>query len=111
MKELGVDRNIRKTRVSISGTNYKPLDNQFQIKVVPNPSPGEFYLTAKGLNNKNIKIEVMNAVGQIIYQTEQKVFQNDFNRMIDLNKMANGFYYIKVYVENKVYLRSIIKAN
>ena len=32
IKELGVDRNIRKRRVGISGTNYKPLDNEFQIK-------------------------------------------------------------------------------
>lgn len=32
IKELGVDRNIRKSRVGISGTNYKPLDNEFQIK-------------------------------------------------------------------------------
>ncbi len=32
VKELGVDRNIRKRRVGISGTNYKPLDNEFQIK-------------------------------------------------------------------------------
>jgi Fic family protein len=31
IKELGVDRNIRKRRVGISGTNYKPLDNEFQI--------------------------------------------------------------------------------
>lgn len=31
MKELNVDRNIRKRRVGISGTNYKPLDNEFQI--------------------------------------------------------------------------------
>lgn len=31
-KELAVDRNIRKRRVGISGTNYKPLDNEFQIK-------------------------------------------------------------------------------
>lgn len=30
-KELAVDRNIRKRRVGISGTNYKPLDNHFQI--------------------------------------------------------------------------------
>lgn len=30
-KELGVDRNIRKRSVGISGTNYKPLDNEFQI--------------------------------------------------------------------------------
>jgi predicted transcriptional regulator len=30
-KELKIDKNIRKRRVGISGTNYKPLDNKFQI--------------------------------------------------------------------------------
>ncbi|HIP26468.1 MAG TPA: cell filamentation protein Fic [Flavobacteriaceae bacterium] len=32
IKELGVEKNIRKRRVGISGTNYKPLDNEFQIR-------------------------------------------------------------------------------
>lgn len=32
IKELNVDRNIRKHTVGISGTNYKPLDNEFQIR-------------------------------------------------------------------------------
>jgi Fic family protein len=31
IKELGVDKNIRKRQVGITGTNYKPLDNEFQI--------------------------------------------------------------------------------
>lgn len=31
-KELGIDRNIRQRRVGISGTNYHPLDNEFQIR-------------------------------------------------------------------------------
>jgi Fic family protein len=31
-KELPIDRNIRKRRVGISGTNYAPLDNEFQIR-------------------------------------------------------------------------------
>ena len=30
-KELAVERNLRNRRVGISGTNYKPLDNEFQI--------------------------------------------------------------------------------
>ena len=29
---MDVERNIRKRRVGISGTNYKPIDNEFQIK-------------------------------------------------------------------------------
>ena len=32
IKELKVGRNIRKRRVGISGTNYKPMDNEFQIR-------------------------------------------------------------------------------
>ena len=32
IKDLAVDRNIRKRRVGISGTNYRPLDNEFQIR-------------------------------------------------------------------------------
>ncbi len=32
VKELDIDKNIRKSRVGISGTNYRPLDNTFQLK-------------------------------------------------------------------------------
>ena len=32
IKELPVGSNIRKRRVGISGTNYKPIDNEFQIR-------------------------------------------------------------------------------
>lgn len=32
VKDLGIEQNIRKRRVGISGTNYKPLDNEYQIK-------------------------------------------------------------------------------
>jgi Fic family protein len=32
VKDLGVDRNIRRGRVGISGTNYRPLDNEYQIR-------------------------------------------------------------------------------
>lgn len=32
VKELPVERNIRQRRVGISGTNYKPLDNEHQIR-------------------------------------------------------------------------------
>ena len=31
-KELGIDRNLRRRRVGITGTNYRPLDNEFQIR-------------------------------------------------------------------------------
>ena len=32
IKDLAVEKNLRTRRVGISGTNYRPLDNEFQIK-------------------------------------------------------------------------------
>lgn len=32
IQDLGVDRNIRTRRVGITGTNYRPLENEFQIR-------------------------------------------------------------------------------
>lgn len=32
IKELAVEKSLRKRRVGISGTNYRPLDNEFQIR-------------------------------------------------------------------------------
>lgn len=32
IKDLGIARNIRNSIVGITGTNYKPLDNEFQVK-------------------------------------------------------------------------------
>lgn len=32
IKDLKIGRNIRRRRMGISGTNYKPLDNEFQIR-------------------------------------------------------------------------------
>lgn len=32
IKDMGVDRNIRTRRVGITGTNYRPIDNEFQIR-------------------------------------------------------------------------------
>lgn len=36
IKDLNIDRNIRKRRIGITGTNYRPLDNEFQIKEAVN---------------------------------------------------------------------------
>ena len=93
------------------GTGLVNPDNRYEIKISPNPSAGEFYLTAKGLNGKKINIQILNNLGQAIHNSEEKIFVNDFSKMFDLKKIANGIYFIKITVDNKAYLRKIVKAN
>ncbi len=49
-KDLAVDRNIRKRRVGITGTNFQPIDNEFQIKEALTE-------TCNLINNKNSVFE------------------------------------------------------
>ena len=39
VRDLNVNRNIRTNRVGITGTNYRPLDNDFQIKEAMQSQP------------------------------------------------------------------------
>jgi Fic family protein len=48
IKDLDVEKNLRNRRVGISGTNYQPLDNEFQIE--------EAMVTICNLINKNENI-------------------------------------------------------
>lgn len=50
IKDLAVERNLRKRRVGISGTNYKPLDNEFQIREA-------LQLTCNLINSKEVVFE------------------------------------------------------
>jgi hypothetical protein len=84
-------------------------DNAYRIQIAPNPSSGEFYLTAKGVINKEIKIEIFNLLGQNIYQFDQKIRTNNYSKTINLKNATNGVYVIKMSVDKKTYLRTIIK--
>jgi hypothetical protein len=85
--------------------------NSFEIKILPNPSPGEFYLKAKEVQNKVINVEVLNMAGQLVYRSGKKQGANDFTQLINLDKMPQGIYAIKIMVDDKVYVRSIVINN
>ena len=86
-------------------------DNPFQIKVTPNPSPGDFYLTVKGAIDKEMHIEIFNLPGQKIYSYHQRVGANDYSMLLKLEKVASGIYLVKIIIDEKIYIRKILKIS
>ena len=85
--------------------------NSFEIKILPNPSSGEFYLKAKEVQNKVINVEVLNIAGQLVYRSGKKQGANDYTQLINLDKMPQGIYAVKIMVDDKVYVRSVVINN
>ncbi len=71
------------------------------INLYPNPTNGIF--TVKSGANNIDKIEVLNSLGQIIYQNLKP--QN--NLKIDLSKYSKGEYFVKTYTKDNFYINKI----
>lgn len=82
-------------RVGVSTSEFEMTDllsdlstqKEGVVKIYPNPTKGIVYLNI----NEESKIEVINAIGQVVYQTT--VTGSD---KIDLNNLPTGVYFIKL---------------
>jgi uncharacterized repeat protein (TIGR01451 family) len=71
------------------------------ISIYPNPMQNTFNLVSK---NKIQSIELYNTTGQVLQAWEPSA-----NQQYNLNEIAAGVYYIKVYTPNKVFMQKITK--
>ncbi len=64
-----------------------------KMKLYPNPShDGMFNLTLSELNGGNAKVEVLNAIGEIVFTTNVV----NVSSQINLSELANGTYFVRV---------------
>jgi hypothetical protein len=70
------------------------------IRLVPNPNNGNFTLRGTllpGTNPEDAYVEILNALGAVIYKEPLPVSNNKFEQQIQLNdKIANGLYMVRI---------------
>lgn len=93
---------------AIVGTLSKPATIQFgsastsdDVLIYPNPSSDVFNVSCEGIR----RVEVMNAFGQVVSSKET----NSGKVQIDLSDKAAGTYVLRIYTDNGVEMRKIIK--
>ncbi len=97
--------NSASIEVVISGINEVMEDAD--ISIYPNPTNGDFVVEIKNSNADEIQIQITNAIGEVIFFTEEKMIANHIE--IDLSNKASGAYIIqitsrKTVVRNKLML-------
>ena len=85
-------------------------DDPFDINIYPNPSKGVFNLTAIMIHDKLIRVEVLTMSGQTVYSSGNRPGLNYFTQSIDIKKLPQGAYLVKVIVNDEVFTRKIIKT-
>ncbi|HYV94315.1 MAG TPA: T9SS type A sorting domain-containing protein [Chitinophagales bacterium] len=89
------------------------------ISVYPNPSSGSFTveLLLNELNAVDISIDIMNAIGQTIFSSKEKITAADFRKQIDLSNglhsesnVRSGVYFIEIKSQHVFLKKKIIVA-
>ena len=76
------------------------------ISVFPNPSNGKFMLEVTNNIREDACLEIFNVMGEKVYATCNLKHQT--SNEIDLTKALKGVYFIKIYVQEKIYIKKII---
>jgi hypothetical protein len=79
------------------------LDDEFaanDFKVYPNPNDGQFNLKFRLDEMSNVRIQVINVLGQVVYTEDVKNFQGEYMETINLSNFANGQYIVNVFTDN-----------
>ena len=74
------------------------------MKLYPNPNTGNFVLsgTFHGMTGvKNAEVEVVNAVGQVVFKDQALVNNGKIDKQIRINDIAAGAYIIRIHADGQ----------
>lgn len=87
----GLDRTgaIYRSMVQLGGAGS-------DVIIQPNPNQGVFMFSFTSDQPGDIKLELLNTLGQTVYQDLLRNFEGTFRKDMDLTGQSNGIYYLKV---------------
>lgn len=71
------------------------------LALYPNPNNGKFVLKGNVQVDSEFKIEIINAVGQVVYKDITNTSNSFLNKEIELSHVANGIYLLKLNSNNQ----------
>lgn len=101
--DRGCVRELTKVVDVLTATN-NPVENS-SVQVSPNPNSGNFRLTVQTSMATDMKVEIINSIGQVMrtHTTKVQAGQESF----DVNYLSKGMYTVKVTIGSKQMVKKI----
>lgn len=77
-------------------TGVAGLNNKSGLILYPNPNNGKFVLKGEALTSDVLKIEIINAMGQVVYRGKMEAGNGRLHKEINLSDVSPGIYLLKL---------------
>ena len=74
----------------------------------PNPSRDIFNISFTCEYQQNLKVRILNVVGEVIVSEDLEQFIGEYTKQIDLTNNAKGIYFLEIETDNGVINKKLI---
>jgi hypothetical protein len=78
------------------------------VSILPNPNDGVFNFSFLVTEVSDVRVEVLNTLGQSVYTEDLPKFEGTFSKAMDLTTKSNGIYYLKITRGEKTSVHKIV---
>ena len=100
---LNTTRSAIKTSMGCAGTGIKPIENDFNVSLFPNPASTYLQVIINNTSITNLQVSVYNVLGNLVQTNE---LTNDTT--LDLSTFADGVYFVELKSAGYISTRKII---
>jgi len=83
-------------RTGVIFKNLATADEEGGVVILPNPNQGQFTFTFSVPSATDITVDVMNALGQSVFNERINSFEGTYRKEMDLTSMSKGVYYVRI---------------
>jgi PKD repeat protein len=92
------------TSVTVRDVVGTEITERNEITLYPNPSKGKIWIET-GSTEQNMKVEIVDLTGQIVYQTESNTLGM---QQFDLSELNSGIYFVCIDLKHKQHFKKLI---
>ena len=86
------------------------MEYGYDLRIAPNPTSGLFYVLGTRLQDKQIRVEILNMAGQLVFRNLPETGSNNYSRLINISKFPVGNYVVKLVINNESFTKIISKT-
>ncbi len=88
---------------TVSGLSLEEMEAVADYTVYPNPSAGSVNISFNLLNNANVSVQIVDALGNVVYtNASQMMTAGEHNANFNGANLANGMYFVNLNVDGQV---------
>lgn len=91
-----IEASVKEIKLQITSSDY--IDNLIK--------GGGFYIQFSNIQTGDIKLDIINAMGERVFQKDKLVNQMG-PQFITMNNLTTGIYYVRIFANNKVYIQRV----